>query len=230
MPKSKDNRIFKEVGSLIKKKREEKGFSQKELAKSIDMGYASIERYESGYSKIAIDYLLKIAEVLEVDISYFFPENKSKISAIPALSTSDETALDSSKYQAVPVYTLAEAGKFTDLTKIKPVDTLTVPQEFNFSSIAIVKISDKSMEPIIKIGAYVGIDKEKNDPLPGYIYCVYSSSYSGTVIRYVIKESLGSITLKSKDEMFGNITIPLKELEKEDSYIIGKVEWVWQNI
>ncbi|MHB1646590.1 MAG: XRE family transcriptional regulator [bacterium] len=230
MPKSKDNRIFEEVGSLIKKKREEIGFSQKELAKSIDMGYTSIERYESGYSKIAIDYLLKIAKILGVDISYFFPENKSKISAIPALSLSDEIAFDSSKYQTVPVYTLAETGKFADLTKIKPIDTLIIPEEFNFSSITVVKIPDNTMEPVIMKGAYVGIDKNNKEATPGDIYCVYLSKYGESVIRYVIIENREGITLKSKKTEFGNINIPKEDIDNKENPIIGRVKWVWQDI
>ena len=237
MPKTKNDKIFKEIGLLIKKRREELGYTQTKLAELIDMEPISVQRFESGYSKIAIDYLVKISKILKVDISYFFSEdkkvlkiNKSKpdILTIPAISASDEILIDKSKYQTVPVYSFAGAGKFINLTEIEPIDTLLVPKEFIKKKLAVVKVIGPSMEPYIKDGSYVGIDLNYRELVSGYIYCV-NLDYEGALIKYVIKDRDG-ITLKSENPKFHDIFIKKEEIADGDHFVIGRVVWVWQNL
>ncbi len=237
MPKTKNDEIFKEIGLLIKKRREELGYTQTKLAELISMEPISVQRFESGYSKIAIDYLAKISKILKVDISYFFSEdkkvlktnkNKSTLLNIPAMSASDEILIDKSKYQTIPVYSFAGAGKFVNLTEIEPIDTLLVPKEFIKKKLAVVKVIGPSMEPYIKDGSYVGIDLNYKELVSGYIYCV-NLDYEGALIKYVIKDRNG-ITLKSENPKFHDIFIKKEEIADGDHFVIGRVVWVWQNI
>ena len=237
MPKTKNDEIFKEIGLLIKKRREELGYTQTKLAELISMEPISVQRFESGYSKIAIDYLAKISKILKVDISYFFSEdkkvlktnkNKSTLLNIPAMSASDEILIDKSKYQTIPVYSFAGAGKFVNLTEIEPIDTLLVPKEFIKKKLAVVKVIGPSMEPYIKDGSYVGIDLNYRELVSGYIYCV-NLDYEGALIKYVIKDRNG-ITLKSENPKFHDIFIKKEEITDGDHFVIGRVVWVWQNI
>ncbi len=237
MPKTKNDEIFKEIGLLIKKRREELGYTQTKLAELISMEPISVQRFESGYSKIAIDYLAKISKILKVDISYFFSEdkkvlktnkNKSTLLNIPAMSASDEILIDKSKYQTIPVYSFAGAGKFVNLTEIEPIDTLLVPKEFIKKKLAVVKVIGPSMEPYIKDGSYVGIDLNYKELVSGYIYCV-NLDYEGALIKYVIKDRNG-ITLKSENPKFHDIFIKKEEITDGDHFVIGRVVWVWQNI
>jgi SOS-response transcriptional repressor LexA len=237
MPKTKNNEIFKEIGLLIKKRREELGYTQTKLAELISMEPISVQRFESGYSKIAIDYLAKISKILKVDISYFFSEdkkvlktnkNKSTLLNIPAMSASDEILIDKSKYQTIPVYSFAGAGKFVNLTEIEPIDTLLVPKEFIKKKLAVVKVIGPSMEPYIKDGSYVGIDLNYKELVSGYIYCI-NLDYEGALIKYVIKDRNG-ITLKSENPKFHDIFIKKEEIADDDHFVIGRVVWVWQNI
>ncbi|MHB1704198.1 MAG: XRE family transcriptional regulator [bacterium] len=233
------DKIFKEIGFLIKKRREELGFTQIKLAELIGVTPLTIQRYEYGNNRIKIDYLKKIAEIFKNDISYFFAksefivnkiEDKTTFSITPVISSCDEISIDMSKYQSVPIYSFAGTGKFIGLTETKPIDTLFVPKEFSSLSIGAFKVTDNSMEPIIKDGSYIGVDMNDKEPIPGYIYCAYLSNYGGALIRYVIIENPEGITLKPKNQTFDNITVSRKELEDKHSYIIGKVKWVWQDI
>lgn len=92
----------------------------------------------------------------------------------------------------------------------------------------VIKVIDKSMEPLIKDGAYVGIDMKDKELVSGYIYCVYLQ-YEGAVIKYIIKNREG-IILKSENSMFDDILIKKEEIKDSDHFVIGKVVWVWQNI
>lgn len=57
---------LKEIGIRIKKARNEKGFSQEELAFRADMDRAYLSEVESGQKNILIKVLLKICRALEI--------------------------------------------------------------------------------------------------------------------------------------------------------------------
>lgn len=67
------------VGFNIRKQREKKGFSQEYMANSLDISQASYARLENEDTKITIDRLYKIAEVLEVNITDFLEIDKISI-------------------------------------------------------------------------------------------------------------------------------------------------------
>lgn len=67
--------LYKQIGQNVAKYRKEKGLSQLEL--SLAMGYKSVsvvsgaEIYYNG-KHFNIEHLLKISQILEIDISEFF--------------------------------------------------------------------------------------------------------------------------------------------------------------
>ena len=228
MPKTKDKKIFGEIGKRIKQRREELNYTQSTLGELLNVDYRQVQKYESGNSKIAIDYLIKIAKILKVEISYFFSPNKTKsnIPSIPAFSVSDKPIVDESKYQMLPVIAFAGAGKFIDLTEIEPIDELLIPKEFAINgSTVIVKVAGASMEPMIKKGAYIGVDKNDKQFTAGEIYAIYLP-YEGAVIKRVYLD-LNNIILKSENKNFPDVIIPAKKVDREN-FIIGKVKWVLQ--
>ncbi len=74
--KSKDDNLFKFIGKRIRQKRKELKKSQGTIADLLDISDTQIFKFETGESKIAIDYLFKLADFFHVDINYFFPENE----------------------------------------------------------------------------------------------------------------------------------------------------------
>lgn len=67
------------IGFNIRRIREQKGFSQKYLADRLDISQASYARLKNEETKITVDRLLKIAEILETEILDFFNVMKSGI-------------------------------------------------------------------------------------------------------------------------------------------------------
>lgn len=63
-------KILKNLGERIRKIREEKGITQKDLAHSIDKDQQSIQRLEMGKINPSIYYLYEIAKGLEVDVEF----------------------------------------------------------------------------------------------------------------------------------------------------------------
>ena len=67
------------VGFNIRKLREKRGFSQEYMAAKLGVAQASYARMENAETKITIERLSKIAEVLEADITELFDSSKITI-------------------------------------------------------------------------------------------------------------------------------------------------------
>ena len=79
MANSKQYNIYNVIGKNIKKYRQEKGFTQRELADKLLLSESFIAKLESDtYQSISIDTLEQIAIVLEKDITAFFDESVMK--------------------------------------------------------------------------------------------------------------------------------------------------------
>ncbi|WP_264707934.1 helix-turn-helix domain-containing protein [Wolbachia endosymbiont (group B) of Agriphila straminella] len=64
--------IDKQIGERIRKRRLMCGFSQRDLGKKLGISFQHIQGYETGKVKLIINRLYDLAEVLSVDMSYFF--------------------------------------------------------------------------------------------------------------------------------------------------------------
>ena len=67
------------IGFNIRKIRESKGFSQEYMANILDISQASYARLENEDTKVTVDRLYKIAEVLETSIIDFFDADRMVI-------------------------------------------------------------------------------------------------------------------------------------------------------
>lgn len=82
------------VGSRIKKRRTELKMSQIKLSEALSVSYQQVQRYENGTNLLDTDKLLRVAEVLDVPVSYFFEEVKEKTGQqIPMSLSAEETRL-----------------------------------------------------------------------------------------------------------------------------------------
>lgn len=62
---------FKLIGERIKKKRKQIGLTQEQLAERIDVTVGYVSQCERGISKINLEKLSEISDVLKCDLSYF---------------------------------------------------------------------------------------------------------------------------------------------------------------
>ncbi len=63
-----------EIGSRIRLRRALLGFSQKQLGERIGLTPQQVQKYEKGVNRIAASTLFKVAEALDVPVSFFFDE------------------------------------------------------------------------------------------------------------------------------------------------------------
>lgn len=73
MPSPTSTRVIDHlIGSMIAAARVEGGITQSDLAQRSGLGVRELRRYENGQSRIMASELLRVAEVLQVPVSYFF--------------------------------------------------------------------------------------------------------------------------------------------------------------
>ena len=70
--------LDKNIGQLIKFRRKEIGLTQQDLADVLGITYQQVQKYESGQNRIRASMLVKIAEVLKVDLMYFYNDCDQK--------------------------------------------------------------------------------------------------------------------------------------------------------
>ncbi len=65
-------RIDHQVGERIRRRRTFLGYTQEQLAESLDISYQQVQKYETGANRVSAGRLFQIAQRLEVPIAFFF--------------------------------------------------------------------------------------------------------------------------------------------------------------
>ena len=95
-------RVDRHVGLMMRQRRKELGLTQQGLASQLEISYQQIQKYESGTNRISVGRLYILAEILGVDLSYFFkglPEDAGRPArAEPASGSPELVARD---FQAI---------------------------------------------------------------------------------------------------------------------------------
>lgn len=124
------------IGEMIKKRREQLGMSQDELAKK--MGYksrSSINKMELGLQDVPQRKVKDFAKELSVSISYLLEDDQKQTSG-----------------SLVPIYSALSCGTGTWVDEI-PIDYVSVPEQMMFHGKAFANFAEgDSMEPRIRNG------------------------------------------------------------------------------
>ncbi|MGE4554500.1 MAG: S24 family peptidase [Desulfovibrionaceae bacterium] len=128
-----------------------------------------------------------------------------------------------SRGRLVPVSSMA--GKGSGQTwKPQPVDDISIPESFYKDNLQVVLVDNKSMDPIITRGAFVGIDTMQCQHPDGDLCAVYFP-HQGLLIRRVYFQN-DQFVLRAENGEFEPLTVPASEMDKRT---VGRVIWVLQN-
>jgi len=84
-PKEVPDPIDTHVGQRLKARRVGLRISQSEIGKALDVTFQQIQKYENGANRIGASNLYRLAQALNVEVSYFF-EDLPSASKIKSLS------------------------------------------------------------------------------------------------------------------------------------------------
>jgi transcriptional regulator with XRE-family HTH domain len=65
--------VDQHIGRRIRGKRRALDLTEDDLARALGVGRDTIEDYERASVRVPSDYLIKLADILGVSVSYFFP-------------------------------------------------------------------------------------------------------------------------------------------------------------
>ena len=189
-------------GQRLRERREELGISRAELAARLGVSKSAVSNYETGYNAVREDILLRLFDILEVDPNYLYQDSFTgqgftcsaeeqalvrKYRSLPgpgrqALGTVADallTALEDQEPEEqpealpeIPLYRCPAAAGFASPVFGEDYDLFTpepgAPRGADFA----VRIQGDSMEPFIRDGSVVYVNR---DPLANGdvgIFCV----------------------------------------------------------
>ncbi len=77
------------VGSRVRMRRKILGMSQEKLGEQLGISFQQVQKYEKGTNRIGASRLQTISQILEMPISYFFPQEPAAADGMGESAQSD---------------------------------------------------------------------------------------------------------------------------------------------
>ena len=87
MPRKKDHKLDRQVGSLLRQTRIIRGYTLQQTAELLDITYQQVQKYEKGDNRITVTRLIDFAEAYEIDLHSLMP--RGRITDQPVLSPAE---------------------------------------------------------------------------------------------------------------------------------------------
>lgn len=71
-------RRMENIGEAVKKLRKERGYTLKDVSEQVNLSIGYLSQFERGITTIAVEQLVKIADMLGVSANYFFSDHISR--------------------------------------------------------------------------------------------------------------------------------------------------------
>lgn len=205
--------------------------TQVQLAEVLDVRQSSISDAKRRCS-IPAEWYLKLYRSHGLDPDWisngtepvYLNPNKAKM---PAESILKESAAPygkpHSRGRVVSVSTMS--GAEGDKWAPQAVADLNIPESYHVSGLVVVRVDNTAMDPIIKRGAFVGIDQDQKQHPDGDL-CAVFFPHQGLIIRKAYLQN-GNFVLKAENGSYDDLTIPAAEMVKRT---VGRVVWTMQKL
>jgi hypothetical protein len=205
--------------------------TQVEIAKMLDIRQSSISDAKRRQS-IPDSWLIKLFQIynlnpnwlLDGEAPQFLGEQRG--GALSVREQGDVYGRKPKHYQ-MPVTGMAlpegSEGPWQEIT----LETVTVPEPFYRPSLLVARMDESDMEPVIRRGAYVGIDKERKTIRSGAHYAI-DMPVEGLVIKRILHDTENArLILHAENPTHADQTLPA---EGATDRIVGRVVWVFQDL
>lgn len=124
------------------------------------------------------------------------------------------------KSALVSVYAMLEPPR--DGADGKVVSKLSMPASFAAPSVTVFQLDSSDMEPLMRKGAYIGVDSKQTALISGELYAVYMP-YGGLAVRRLFPDSEGkNVMLRAENAGHPEATLPMGKIKDA---IAGRVVW-----
>lgn len=109
MTPKKGDPIDGHVGARLKLRRNMMGWSQEKLGQAIGVSFQMVQKYERGSCRVGASRLMKIANALNVPVSWFFEGGSASMSGAHLRVAEDKLTLDDDMLQSKETLELLKA-------------------------------------------------------------------------------------------------------------------------
>lgn len=188
-----DEKRQKIIAARIKHIRTAHKMSQKELGKRIGCGSTTISNYEICYSEPSVEALMKMADVFNIDASYFLPSRAENSFEMPRLSQNGVVT------QAMPYYKITNTNGLLLKDDNLADGYIVFPRKTTYTNdIICTDIPDSSMAAAgFRQGEFLFVDTVAL-PLNGEYVLIYEAENSKMLLRKYLADG-PMITLLAED-------------------------------
>jgi len=232
------------IGRAIRKKRLQKGYTQRQVAAACGVRPSYIARIENGRANFTIEKFLKIASFLQVPPYGLFDTKP----LVPYRQKPPRLVFDSPEGDYTTVKLFADPGMLApgyEISELIPLDFVPVLKDLvphstkaDKDRVVAVLAADNGMAPVINRGSVIGLDRSDVEPRVGEIYAFLLREAQNAVTikrltkidrhHLIIDGDNPSPSLRRSGELKDYpMLLSLKKGEHEDAPLIrGRVLWV----
>lgn len=205
--------------------------TQVEIAKLLDIRQSSISDAKRRQS-IPDSWLIKLYQVYNLNPTWILDGEAPQFlgdqpsGAFQVKEPAEAYGRKPRHYQ-MPVCTMALPEGSEGTWQEQPVESLTIPEQFHRPGLLVVRMDENDMEPVIRRGAYVGIDKDRRTIRSGALYAV-DLPMEGLVIKKILHDNENArLILRSENPDFTDQVLPAEGAAER---IVGRVIWLIQAV
>jgi transcriptional regulator with XRE-family HTH domain len=233
-----------EIGTALKIYREQSKITLSEMAEKLNVSTTTIVNYESGRRLPDVDFLIAFAEATGEDFLFWLglriAESRSAgAEAVKALLDKANIALGSSagtkgrSFISLPLYDIRDAANIHSASGHERVademlqfSTTWIQRELNAtpSDLFLILVDDESMEPTLRPGDTILLDKRATTADREGIYMLKMEGVP-LVKRLQILPG-GIVKVVSDNPAYETFTIRLSDINGRNIAILGRVVWV----
>lgn len=207
------------IGKKLKKLRNEKGLTQVELGRMLNVGPTSIANYESGYSMPDIVSLAKLADIFGVSMEFIASEESYHTDPLNNISV--KFPEPGKKIISVDVLGTVPAGiPFEAIEDVVGSEEIQISVAESSCDYFALRVKGDSMAPRIRSGDVV-ICKKQPSVESGEAAVVMVNGNDATLKR--VKRSAEGITLVPDNPSFDVKYYSNEEIESLPIVVLGKV-------
>lgn len=206
-----------EYGNKVKLVRQALGLSQTELGEKLNMPTMTVSRIESGERELKVNELTKLEEEFSVNSRWLITGKGEMF-----LEPEERGLMNNIRVPIIDVKASAGQGVINYIEGIKgyiEIPTYLLP--YNSGVVEIVEVLGDSMEPTLRNGEAVIIDRNAGEIQSGEIYLI---NIDGELrLKRLEKKINGSLFVFSDNPSFTPEEITKDQLDLTSVHIIGKV-------
>ncbi|MFQ5895427.1 MAG: S24 family peptidase [Nitrospinota bacterium] len=221
-----------EFGRYLAGLRRRQGLSQKEAAKLLGEGGASIASYEAGYvGDPGVKFLRAAARLYHVPLAQMIQKLIEEKYGPQALHTPPSIPLsEDGRYRSIPIVTdPIAAGAGVEVVDALVEDYAVIYREWLPPGRCVcVRVAGDSMEPTLPDGSIVAIALDERVLQDGKVFAFYDREVGGAILKRALaargRQRVWLIVSDNPDRK----RYPVLAYDEERFFIAGRASWAWK--